>query len=187
LNMERGARLVERETKMMPAVNIEREIEKYFPPSPVPSSGRPKFIILTGYAGSGKTTERRKHFSQGYVTVDAGEIFCSLTHGRHGAFGRDYLIEMNTIGFRVLERAVTEKRDIVMEIIGAEPEMRQGFNDIISSFGYKVDFQTVHCGPVEAYERHVNARIHDLSYISASHTEPYHQKWVVELWDKMNG
>ncbi|MFH1800121.1 MAG: hypothetical protein ABH891_04645 [Candidatus Omnitrophota bacterium] len=171
----------------MTAVNIEKEIEKHFFPDPIPSYGPPKFIIFTGCVGSGKTTERRKHFSQSYVTVDAGEIFCSLTKGGHGAFGKDYFYEMNTIGFRVLERAVTEKRNIVMEIVGAEPEILKGFDDIISSFGYKVDFQAVNCEPAEAYERHVNAGINDPSYISAHHTEPYHQKWVADLWDKMTG
>jgi hypothetical protein len=171
----------------MTAVNIAREIEKYFLPSPMPSYGQPKFIIFSGCIGSGKTTERRKNFSHGYVTVDACEIFCSLTNGGHGEFGKDYFNEMNVIGFGVLERAVMEKQNIVMEMIGAEVEMLKGFTDAILSFGYKVHFQVVDCEPVEAYERHVNAGMNDPSYISAYHTEPYHMKWVADLLMKLTG
>ena len=171
----------------MTAVNIAREIEKHFPPCTIPPSDRPKFIIFSGCTGSGKTTERRKPSFQGDVTVDACEIFCSLTGGGHGEFGKDYLHEMNAIGSVVLERAVMEKRNIIMEMIGAEVEKLKGFTDNILSFGYQVQFQAVECDPVEAYERHVNAGINDPSYISASRTEPYHLKWVADLGMKLAG
>jgi hypothetical protein len=171
----------------MTAVNIAREIERHFPPHTIPSFGRPKFIIFSGGIGSGKTTERRKPCFQGDVTVDACEIFCSLTDGGHGEFGKDYLHEMNAIGSGVLERAVMEKRNIVMEMIGAEAERLKGFTDSILSFGYQVQFQAVECEPAEAYERHVNAGINDPSYISASRTEPFHMKWVADLGKKLTG
>ncbi len=169
----------------MPVINIQKEIEKYFNTSSLPQDGQPTFVVFTGIIGSGKTTIRRESCSKGYVTLDACEIFCSLTNGGHGVFGKDFFDEMNAIGAGVLDRAVQEKRNIVVEQIGSEPGVLETFVAFTKDLGYKLDIRLVECEPAEAFKRHVEACQNDPSYISAYNAEPALLKWLLDLWNKI--
>lgn len=91
-------------------------------------------------------------------------------------FGEDFLEAMETIGQGIADRAINEKRNIVMEIIGDKLETVNMIIDSISVRGYQVQVEAVMLDPVEAYKRHLKGAN---EFLSCYFSEPYHIKWLL--------
>jgi hypothetical protein len=100
-------------------IDIQAEIARFFEPSSLPTDNPPQAVIIAGGVGAGKTTLRREKYSQGYVILDAAEIFLSLCRGRHLDFPGPLEEPMDLIGYGVARRIFREHRNFVVEIIGA--------------------------------------------------------------------
>lgn len=77
----------------------------------------PKFAIIMGGVGSGKTTVRKDKYSSGYVNLDFGD----LSNAVKKVFGENdpKLINLGTTTFKlILNNIFDEKKNIVIEIIG---------------------------------------------------------------------
>jgi len=85
----------------------------------VPADGQPVAIIISGGVRAGKTTIRKQKYSPGLQLVDAAEIFLNLSRGEFLSFPEAFEEPMNLIGGLVVRRALSERRNLVTEIIGA--------------------------------------------------------------------
>lgn len=153
------------------------EVNRFFDDSSRSMREPPRFVLLTGGSGSGKTTVRQQRYTPGFVVVDAGEIFFSLCQGKKLQFP-DWLEEpMEMIGRWIARKAMEERRHLVTEIVGAKLETVDTLMDAMQRIGYASELAFVDCDPKSACMRNL-ARKDD--WISATYSEPYHLRWLIE-------
>lgn len=159
-------------------IDFNEIIGKYFDDSSLSGEDTPKLVLIMGGTGSGKTTQRKLNYSKGYVLLDAGDIFKAICKGNDIAynFGDDFIEAMEAIGQTVARRAIEEKRNIVMEIIGDKMEIVSSIIESMEACGYKTQIEAVVCDPVVAYERHLKGA---MEFLSSYFSESYHTKWLL--------
>ncbi|MGI8543348.1 MAG: zeta toxin family protein [Aridibacter sp.] len=157
--------------------NILSEVQKYFDDSSTTTGGQPSFVLLAGGVCAGKTYIRRQKYSDGYVLVDAAEIFLSLSRGEYFEFGEVFEEPLEIIGSIVARQAIKERRNIVTEIIGASAENNRAIIDAVNSIGYKTEIIALTCDLEDAIQRNMNRGDDN---ISAHYTEPYHLRWILD-------
>lgn len=157
--------------------DVNAEVGRYFDESSVPQGEKPQLILVTGGIAAGKTTIRRQQFSTGYVLVDAAEIFLSLSRGGYFPFPEAFEKPMNIIGGLVADRAVSERRHIVTELIGSDAEATSELLDAILAVGYEISIQAIACDIDEALRRNEHRGQDD---ISCYYAEPYQRRWLLE-------
>ncbi|SRR6266446_907757 len=155
--------------------DIGAEIDRYFDDSSLPNGADPRIVILMGGPAGGKTTIRKQRYSTGYVLVDAAEIFLSLSRGEFFPFPEAFEEPMQIIGGLVAQRAISERRHIVTELIGSEFEPTEALIDAMFAIGYRIDVQAITCDIEEAQRRNLS-RGDDC--ISAYYAEPYQRAWL---------
>lgn len=157
--------------------DVIEEVEKYFDDSSIPGSGPSKFVLLCGGVCSGKTTIRKQKYSHGYALIDAAEIFLSLSQGEYYDFGVAFEEPLELIGSYVAWKAVSERRNIVTEMICGSRENTEALIEAMKSIGYKIEIVYVDCDIEEAMKRNLERGDDN---ISAYYTEPYHQRWILK-------
>jgi hypothetical protein len=148
--------------------NIE-EIKKV-----TPKNDQPEFIIVMGGVCTGKTTLRNNKYATGYVNVDAGEIFIELSKGEYFDFPSHLEDKMNQIGITKMRESIKEKKNIVIEIIGANYETVKELIALSEKINYTNNVDYLECDMEAAWQRNVH-RSND--NISAHFCEPYHVVW----------
>lgn len=130
----------------------------------------PKFVIITGGVGSGKTTIRRKDYATGYVHFEFGEIYNAIKK----EFGKDnpklesYVALASNL---ILQESLENKKNIVTEILGENQEVIDPVINKLKEIGYEVELKFIFCDPVEAYKRHLKAVKEDADYLSVYFTQ----------------
>jgi dephospho-CoA kinase len=158
-------------------VDIDEEVNRLFNDLSIAESGDPKAVILMGGVATGKTTLRMRDYSQGYVVIDAAEIFHHMSRGDATLNFPDALREsLELIGTQIARRALEERRNIVTEIIGAKPEPTKDLISWLRALGYKAEMVGVTCDVEEAMRRN-EARGDN---ISAYYAERFQRKWIIE-------
>ncbi|MFA5793175.1 MAG: zeta toxin family protein [Candidatus Gracilibacteria bacterium] len=159
-------------------ISVSEIIGKYFDDSSLSNGETPKLILIAGGPGAGKTTQRKLNYSKGYVLLDAGDIFKAICKGDdlNYEFGQDFIEIMEIIGQLVADRAIKEKRNIVMEIIGDRSDITTAIIETMGKHGYKVELACIYCDIAEAYERHLKGAN---EFLSSCFSEPYHIKWLL--------
>lgn len=130
----------------------------------------PKFVLVTGGVAAGKTTIRRQKYATGYVNFEYGEIYTAVKR----EVGTDHPrleVYVNVVCDLILRETITEKKNLVVEIIGDNYEKLVPLIDKMVSVGYKVEMVGITADPVEAYQRHLKAVKEDPDYISAHFTQ----------------
>ena len=101
------------------SIDLNAEIDRLFDDSSLPGADQPRAVILMGGVAAGKTHLRIKDYSRGYVLIDAAEMFHHLSRGEGMLDFPDAFAEpLELIGPMVADRAISERRHIVTEIIG---------------------------------------------------------------------
>lgn len=159
------------------AININDEVNRFFDNSSLPGDGPPVFALVLGPTATGKTRHRRQKYPKGYVVVDAGDIFISLSRGKYIDFPSILEEQMETIGTSVARRAIRERRNIVTEIIGHEFAPTQQLIDSMLTIGYNVELDAIVKDPIEAWEWNLKRSNEN---ISAYYTEQFHRKWLID-------
>ena len=134
------------------------------------SENPPKFIIFMGGIGSGKTTIRRAEFGKNYVNFDFGEIDTAIRN----FIGKDHprLIEYSVLACDIILReSISEKKNIVIEIIGDNYDQIVPVMEKMKEIGYKVDVRGIVSDIEEARKRHLLATKEDKNYISSYYTQ----------------
>ncbi len=157
--------------------DIGAEIDRYFDDSSVPHREESRLIILMGGPAVGKTTIRKQRYSKGYVLVDAAEIFLSLSRGEFFPFPDAFEQPMDIIGSLVARRAISERRHIITELIGADYELTKELIKAMRAIGYLISVQAVRCTFEEAQRRNLARGDDD---ISCYYAEPYQRRWLLE-------
>ena len=156
--------------------DINAQVDRFFDDASVPA-GQPVCVLLMGGTGSGKTTIRQERYATGYALLDAATIFISLTGPTYFDFPHaDFEMPLNAIGSAVAERAIRERRNLVVEFIGADVDPMKRVIEALTACGYKVDLQFIDCDVTEAWNRNLNRGPDN---ISAYYTEPYHVRWLL--------
>ena len=159
------------------SVDLNAETDRYFTPDSVPVDGQPSLVLIMGGPASGKTTLRRQQYASGYVLVDAADIFISLSRGGYYDFPDAFLEPMNLIGRLIASRAISERRNIVTEIIGSDFDETSELIDAMRSVGYKIDAVGVTCDVEEAVRRNLSR---DDDNISSYYAEPFQRQWLID-------
>jgi hypothetical protein len=161
--------------------DLFEEVGKFFETSSIAApGGEPKFVLLMGGVAAGKTTIRKQKYSQGYVVLDAGEIFLNLSRGVYYNFGDIFEEPLDLIGYGIAFKAIQQRRNIVTEITGGGPDgydQSKAVLDAMLSVGYKVEVMYVHCDVEAAAQRNVDRGDDN---ISAYYAGPYHCRWLLE-------
>lgn len=157
-------------------LDVNAEVDRLFGDPSSLNAEPPKAVILMGGVAAGKTHTRKEKYASGYVLIDAAEIFHHLSCGDATLDFPDALKEpLDLIGSLVAHRALSERRSIVTEIIGARAESVRELLDSLTALGYKIDVLAITCDVQEA--RHRNERRGD--NISAYYAEPFQTKWII--------
>jgi len=164
----------------MPIIDVNSEVNKFFDESSESRGESPKFVLITGVTGAGKTTLRREKYKKGYVNLDAADIYISVGKGELFEVSEEEEKKLEMIGSLIAKRAIAEKRNIVTEIIGASQHAIESFMQPFLSIGYKTELNYVDCDPVEAYKRHYNAVQTDKTYMSSYYCQYNHRKWILD-------
>jgi len=130
----------------------------------------PKFVMVVGVVGSGKTTFRRQKFSEGYVNFESGEITAAVEKifGENNPRLSQY---ENMIMQIILAASIREKKNIVIEIIGDSADIITPIINKMKEIGYYVSGNKINCNPEVAYQRHLKAVENDKDYLSAYFTQ----------------
>jgi hypothetical protein len=151
---------------------------------------KPEFAVIMGGTCSGKTTLRKEKYSNGYVNIDAGEIFLKLCQGKYYDFPSHFEGEMNHLGLALIKRCLKDRHNIVIEIIGLDAKLIEDLAVSVNKFNYSVNLILVKCEQNVALERleKRNAAFleslkgakynSDDDNISAIYCEPYHFSWI---------
>lgn len=158
-------------------MDVSAEVDRLFDDSSIPADGRPVAVIFSGGVAAGKTTLRKQRCSTGYVLIDAADIFLSLSRGAFYPFPDAFQESMDLIGRLVARRALSERRNIVTEIIGAELEPVLQLIDALKSIGYRVEGSVITCDLEEALRRDASRGDDD---ISAYYAEPFQRAWIID-------
>ncbi len=155
--------------------NIGAEVDRYFDDSSATNGEPPRILIFVGGPAAGKTTLRRRLHPNGFVIVDAAEIFGHLSRGELFDFPGPFAELLDDIGKRVAERAILERRNIFTELIGADKAQTQALLDAMLSIGYRVEVTYIHCDIEVALQRNTQRGEDN---ISAYYCEPYQRSWL---------
>lgn len=130
----------------------------------------PKFVIIMGGVGAGKTTLRREKYGRNYVHYDFDEICLAVIK----VFGKDHprLVELLALASDIVFKdSIHNKRNIVIEIIGNDEVVLKMVIDKMVAIGYQVHVELVTCDIAEAYQRHLKAVKEDPEYSSAYYSQ----------------
>jgi hypothetical protein len=165
-------------------VDFGAEVDRLFDDSSIPASGQPVAVIIFGAVAVGKTTIRKQKYSAGYVLIDAADIFLSLSQGESLPFPGPLEEPVEIIGMMATQQALSERRHIITEIVGAEAEPVKQLIGALRSIGYEVQGECIDCDIDEACRRN-ESRGDD--NISAYYAEPYQRKWIVDTCGALAG
>lgn len=145
----------------------------------------PRFVLFWGGVAAGKTTMRRRQCAEGFVHIDAAEIFAELSGNSAGAFPGEFKAELEAVGSRLAAEALAAKKDVAMEVIGDEPSLLESLCYGLHSIGYSVEGTCVTLPVEEALKRHRHAVETDPTYVSAFYTEVFHYQWVLAAIERL--
>lgn len=82
---------------------------------------------------------------------------------------------MQIIGSLVARRSISERRHIVIELIGADFDPTKALIDAMQELGYRIDVQATTCDIEEAQRRNLSRGDNN---ISCYYAEPYQRGWL---------
>jgi predicted kinase len=163
-------------------IDLETTVNEFIP-AKSKAEGQPRFLIIAGATAVGKTLLRRQKFGNTYVTLDAGDIFLSLTCNRNLRFPSSALdFEVNCVGYNILMRAFSEKRNIICELSLIPYEEYRGYLGLVKELGFLVEIEWLDCDLDTAQERNANR---ENEFISSYYTDPYHLHWIAAVHDQV--
>ncbi len=148
-----------------------------FDESSRPVAGPPTAVIIMGSPAAGKTTLRKAKFTNGYVVIDAADVFLRLCQGRNLDFPGELETPMEVLGSLIAGQAVQEGRNLVIEIIPIEDERALELIKALKEAGYRTDLVHAHCSVEECRQRNDNRGPDD---ISAYFAERFHMRWLID-------
>lgn len=141
----------------------------------------PELILITGGICAGKTTIRRNNFAEGYTHIDASDIFLELCNDEFMDFPSIHEKEMSRIGKDKTRKALHNKVNIVVELIGDDEQILLAILSTAKEIGYETKILGVTCDIEVAIARNANRTTDD---VSAYYTQEYHVDWLMSALRK---
>lgn len=165
-------------------MDVSAEVDRLFDDSSIPADDQPVAVIIWGGVAAGKTTLRKQKYSSGYVLIDAADIYRSLCRAEFVSFPGPFEDAIETIGRTAAERALSEGRNIVTEIIGCYDDYLLHLSRSLRSIGYRVEGICITCDVEEAVRRHESR---NKDNISAYNAEGFQFGWIVNACRRLAG
>jgi hypothetical protein len=160
--------------------SLDEEVDAWFDDSSRsdPTAEVPRrFVLVAGTPVSGKTRLRRDRFTQGFVTVDAGDIFRRLEQGEIFDFPGEFEWMLDLIGPMVAERAIAERRHLVTEVFGSDEDEIAALLNQMKAVGYKTELAFVRSSAEQA---EVWNQSRGPDNISSYFTDRFNVRWLTE-------
>lgn len=98
----------------------------------------PRFAIVTGDIGLGKTNFRWHVFQKGFVYLDYGEVY-NLYSNMYLTDNPRWLINAELTCEMILKEGIRQQKNMVIEIIGDKQEEIDSIKTYMTSIGYEVE------------------------------------------------
>ena len=158
----------------MEPIDTDLEIEKAF--TNLTRADVPTFTLILGPVASGKTRYRRANYATGAVVLDAGDLCVSLARGPIPDELPEYLLAtMEIVGQAIARRAIRERHNLVVEMIGDQQDATLAVIEHMKTLGYKVDVRAMTVAPDESL-RHNEQR--GPNNFTAYFTQDFHLRWL---------
>jgi len=155
-------------------IDIKAEMEHWFRDDSW--SEDPEFVLIMGTGVSGKTRVRHAQYAQGFVNVDAADIFRRIEGDQILDFPGDHRPALDLIGAMIASRAIRERRNIVTEVHHIGFEFSVALIEAMKGVGYQVKVVVLECEWKEAQRRNLARGPHN---ISAYDTDEFNVRWLV--------
>ncbi len=155
----------------------EKVLARFFDPSSLMPAGSPTLRVVSGAVCTGKSRFIREQLNSGYVHLDAPRIFLAMCRGQVLDFPGELEEKMEGLGRSVARRAIEERRNIVVELIGQDNKPLELMLKQLKACGYEIKFDTLTCDVEVALERN---RQRGEDNISAYYAEGFHLRWLIE-------
>ena len=142
---------------------------------------QPRFVLVGGTAVSGKTRLRHEKYRQGYVSVDAGDIFRSIPNSADLDFPGENEWLIDVIGTRVARRAVEERRHIATEVFRVGHPRTIVLIESMKALGYDTEIIFVRTGLEQSIEWSLSR---GMSNVSSYYTDEFNLRWLSEAAQK---
>lgn len=160
--------------------SLDEEVDAWFDDSSRSDGSEkvpPRFVLISGTPVSGKTRLRRDKFTKGFVTVDAGDIFQRLEKGEIVDFPGQFEWMLDLIGPMVAERAISERRHIVTEVFGCDPDETKALLTQMKAIGYTTELAFV---KASAEQAELWNQSRDPDNISSYFTDRFNVRWLAD-------
>jgi hypothetical protein len=141
------------------------------------ASDPPRFVIISGGVGVGKTTHRKDKYSKGWVLVDAGEVYQAIRPLVDAPEDEETL--MYLAGNWLLSKAIADHKNIVIEIIMDKVEPIQSIIGQMKGEGYEVELVGMVNDIKKSWENNLNR---DKNNTSAYYTQDETLSWFEEYF-----
>ena len=135
----------------------------------------PRFVLVCGTPASGKTRLRHAKYAQGYVTVDAGDIFRRLPDNEGMGFPGEQAWMVDTIGTEVAARALEERRHVVTEVFGLDQPATVELIEAMKAAGYRTELVGVRAGVEQSVAWNEER---GLDNVSSYFTDEFNVRWL---------
>lgn len=144
---------------------------------------KPNLVIITGGIASGKSTIRKQSYDNDYAFLDFGAIYLTLTENRKNQSEKD-AVYCRIIGEMILTTAISQKRNIVIEIIGEKAEPLETIIKGMERIGYKPSIMHIAAEVTQAYERHIKQVNNGRDDISSDDTQEATMQTFIDYLNK---
>lgn len=143
-----------------------------------PITEKPRFVVIDGPVGVGKTTIRREKYADGYMMVDAEDCFQAVKKIEGDAEKRTLYLQ--ALGAELVARAIAERRNIVIEVLLDEIEPIQTIIKKMKDAGYDVQVVAVQNDVEKSWQNNLNR---GKDNVSALHTQDLTMSWFTSYFE----
>lgn len=160
------------------SLSLDEAVDAWFDDSsrsdgPVPAP--PRFVLVCGTPASGKTRLRHAKYAQGYVTVDAGDLFRRLPGSEGLDFPGEHAWLVDTIGTAVAARALKERRHVVTEVFGLDQPATVELIEAMKAAGYRTELVGVRASVEQSVAWNEER---GLDNVSSYFTDEFNVRWL---------
>ena len=114
----------------------------------------PKFLVICGPVGTGKTRLRRGKYQEGYVVIDEGDIYARLkpiliSDEKYADF-IDFVIA------NLIREAIVGRKNILIEVLMDKMEPIKTIMNKMIALGYKTEIEYIHNDIAKSWENNIS-------------------------------
>lgn len=139
-----------------------------------PVEEKPKFVVLGGPIGVGKTTIRREKYSEGYVMIDSEDAFQAVKKFENDP--EQTHLYLQVLGMELVARAIAERRNIIIEVLLDTVDPIQAIIEKMKGVGYDVQVVAIQNDVETSWQNNLKR---GKDNVSALYTQELTMSWFV--------